>query len=100
MLLAGCQIHIAMRATGHNEAFGHRLHSAAENIGAGDQVRVVRDEEELLHEKGILGEGYCISGSMNLTESGVRLNDEQVRYSTEAAEIAELRVHFSNRYGS
>lgn len=100
MLAAGTSVYLATRDLEWNAAFRSRLEMTAEEIGAEDQLRIYWDEEKLLHEKGILGDGYCLIGSMNLTESGVRINDEQVRYSTEEADVAEQRIHFHNRYAT
>jgi hypothetical protein len=99
MIAAGTRITLATRDVAWNEPFRARLTATAEEIGAEDQLHIVWDEEERLHEKGILGDGYCIIGSMNVTESGVRLNDEQVRYSTDEEDVAEQRIHFTRRYG-
>lgn len=100
MLRSGCRVTIATRALDHNSRFRSRLEAVARDVSAIERLRVVWDEEELLHEKGLLGKGYCLSGSMNLTESGVRLNDEHVRFSVDPEEIAAFSVHFNNRYGS
>ena len=37
---------------------------------------------DLVHTKGLLGDGYLLSGSMNFTFSGIKLNDELVRFTT------------------
>jgi hypothetical protein len=99
MLAGGTTVNLATRALDWNIPFRDRLTRTAVEIGAEDQVNIVWDDEELLHEKGVLGDCYCLIGSMNVTESGVRLNDEQVRFSTEPDDVAEQRIHFSNRYG-
>jgi hypothetical protein len=100
LLRAGTKVTLATRALDHNDRFRKRLVQAAQEVGATELVRVVWDEEGLLHEKGLLGNGWCVSGSMNLTESGVRLNDEQVRFSLLPEEVAALSLHFHHRYGT
>lgn len=99
LLRSGTTVTLATRALDHNARFRKRLEHAAQEVGAEDLVRVFWDEEGLLHEKGLLGNGWCVSGSMNLTESGVRLNDEQVRFSLLPEEVAALSLHFNHRYG-
>lgn len=44
------------------------------------QYRLAKED---YHEKGILGPGVYIEGSMNLTHSGVYLNDEKITLHTE-----------------
>ena len=99
LLRSGTSVTLATRALDHNERFRKRLEQAAQEVGANRLLRVVWDEKGLLHEKGLLGNGWCVSGSMNLTESGVRLNDEQVRFSVLPDEVAALSLHFHHRYG-
>jgi phosphatidylserine/phosphatidylglycerophosphate/cardiolipin synthase-like enzyme len=99
LLRTGTRVTLATRALDHNERFRTRLETAARDVVASDLVSIVWDEEGLLHEKGLLGDEYCLSGSMNLTESGVRLNDEQVRFSLRPEEVAATSLHFHQRYG-
>jgi hypothetical protein len=100
LLRAGSRVTLATRAVDHNVRMRSRLEQAAADAGANEQLTIVWDEDGLLHEKGLLGDGWCLSGSMNLTENGVRQNDEQVRYSLIAEEVAALSLHFHHRYGS
>jgi hypothetical protein len=44
-------------------------------------------EDDRLHEKGIVTNRYYLRGSMNLTFSGVKLNEESVELSTDAASV-------------
>lgn len=52
-----------------------------------------------LHAKGLLGDDYCVSGSMNFTHNGVEHLDEMVTYTTEPAVVGALRIEFSREYG-
>jgi phosphatidylserine/phosphatidylglycerophosphate/cardiolipin synthase-like enzyme len=52
-----------------------------------------------LHEKGVLGDGFYLSGSMNFTFSGISLNEEAVHYSVDPAFVAENKILFANRWG-
>jgi hypothetical protein len=44
-------------------------------------------EDQRLHEKGISTNRYYLRGSMNLTFSGVKLNEESVELSTETENV-------------
>lgn len=56
-------------------------------------------ERSKLHTKGLLGEDYCIIGSMNFTQNGVEVLEELVRYTTNVEEVGELRLEFASEYG-
>ena len=53
-----------------------------------------------MHEKGLLGDDYYLSGSMNFTENGIRLNDEAVKYELSPEAVAQARVSFRQQYGA
>lgn len=95
----GTEVVVATRADTHNDAFRERLTAAAGALAAGDRVRHVIDADEEQHEKGLLGDGFFLSGSMNFTVRGVHLNDEVVTVSVDEAEVAQARLNFRHRYG-
>ena len=57
-------------------------------------------EVDELHTKGILGDDYQITGSMNFTFNGVRKNDELIHFDTDPDLNAQLRLEFEQFYGS
>ena len=73
-----------------------RLQAAFEDTGLGDKCDV--RELQTLHTKGILSDHALLLGSMNLTESGVHLNDEQISIEFGATKLAEARVNFVNYF--
>ncbi len=89
----GTSLHIHTRPDEHNKAFKRRIQEALGDAGLLDQLRWT-DSNGLLHTKGVLTDRVLIDGSMNLTESGVALNEEAVTVSFNLAHIAEARVHF------
>lgn len=99
LLRRGCSLVVATRPDDHNRRFVHRLTTSAAGSGVGDRLLIHQDERERLHEKGLLGDDYYVSGSMNFTESGVRLNDEALKYETTPDAVAQARVHFRQEYG-
>ena len=56
-------------------------------------------ERETLHAKGLLGNDYCLSGSMNFSYSGMNKWDEALTFHTKKDAIAELRLEFEAEYG-
>ena len=53
---------------------------------------------DTLHLKGLLGKDYYLSGSMNLTYSGVEINHEGISLNRSPEAIAEARIHFQENY--
>jgi phosphatidylserine/phosphatidylglycerophosphate/cardiolipin synthase-like enzyme len=100
LLRKGVNVVIATRPDAHNTRFVQRLESAARSNGCSERLIVHQDEREGLHEKGLLGDDYYVSGSMNFTESGIRLNDEAVKLELNPQAVAQARVHFRQNYGT
>jgi hypothetical protein len=76
------------------------LEAAAVAVGAGHRVANVIDRTDEQHTKGLLGDGYFVSGSMNLTVRGVYINDEQVTLTIDEHEVAQARINFRDHYGA
>lgn len=89
----GTELHIHTRPDDHNKTFKRRIHETLGDAGLTEQLRW-SDRNALLHTKGVWTDRVLIDGSMNLTESGVALNDEAVTVSFEPDEVAAARVHF------
>ena len=100
LLSNGAGVVIATRPDTHNTRFVQRLESAARSNGCAERLLVHRDDRERLHEKGLLGDDYYVSGSMNFTESGIRLHDEAVKLELDPQAVAQARVHFRQNYGA
>lgn len=95
LMEGGTTVHVATRPVEHNAAFLDRLRRSAEPEGLPLVVHPVED----LHEKGILADGFYLSGSMNFTFSGISLNEEAVHYFVDAAVVAQHRILFAQRWG-
>lgn len=94
LTVRGCAVYVELRPDDHNTRFVKRLRAAAPS-GASLNLRT----SEVLHEKGLLADSFILSGSMNVTYSGVQLLDELVRLDTSASAIAEARLAFRARWG-
>jgi phosphatidylserine/phosphatidylglycerophosphate/cardiolipin synthase-like enzyme len=95
LLELGTTVHVATRPDTRNRPFLDRLRRAAES----ERLPLRMHEQEELHEKGILGDGFYLSGSMNFTFSGISLNEEAVHFIVEPAAVAENRVILLSRWG-
>ena len=85
LLARGSQIRLVIREHGHNEYFIARLRSLKAVYGDLLKWTVGKD----FHAKGLLGADYFLSGSMNLTKSGISVNGEHLVLRTEPAVVAE-----------
>ncbi|WP_263451403.1 phospholipase D-like domain-containing protein DpdK [Hyalangium gracile] len=93
LLESGTTLHIATRPDSRNEAF-------LDVMRAGNHPRLKLHEQKALHEKGLLGDGYYLSGSMNFTYSGITLNEEFIHFFTAQDVVAEKRVLLAERWGA
>ena len=86
------RIIVVTRPDSQNQVFLDRLSERSVEAGFGDIFQVLIRER--LHTKGILTSGGLLLGSMNLTYSGLELNDESVCFETSTEAIAKARVEF------
>lgn len=89
----GTTLHIHTRPDDHNKVFKRRVQESLGDTGLIDQLHWT-DRNALLHTKGIWTDRVLLDGSMNLTESGVAINEEVVTVSFDPKQIAAARVHF------
>jgi hypothetical protein len=97
LLDRGGTIVLAARPDERNESLLRALEDQAESSGHRARLHTHRAED--LHEKGLLGDGWHIGGSMNFTYSGVHLLEEAVTYTTDPTIVAETRLSYLTRWG-
>lgn len=95
-IMGQSRVHIVARPDSHNDAFLRKMDDLSRASDDADNLHVtIRDT---LHLKGLLGQDYYLSGSMNLTYNGVEVNHEGVTLDRSAKGIAEARIHFKENY--
>lgn len=90
---SGTELTVVCRPDQHNEHFLNRLRSRADDA----RVRVVQDAD--IHEKTLCGRDWLLSGSMNFTMRGMRVNDEAVSYKVSEQAAAATRIDLTRRWG-
>lgn len=97
-LMSQSSVHIVARPDSHNDAFLRKMDdlSRASNNAGNLDVKT----RDTLHLKGLLGQDYYLSGSMNLTYNGVEVNHEGVSLDRSAEAISAARIHFQENYGA
>jgi hypothetical protein len=94
LLTRGRQIVVVTRGVDSNAKFLNDLSELADQHMVHDQVEVVvRDN---LHTKGILLSQSLLLGSMNLTFTGLEINDEWIQFSTDSEDLARTRLEFES----
>ena len=91
----GTSVHVAMRNVAHNQPVSGKLREIVRIQHCSLKIHY----EQELHEKGLLGDGYWLSGSMNFTFNGISFNNEIVTFCTEPSAIARQQIAFSEAWG-
>lgn len=93
----GTHVVIATRPEVENLHFVESIREAVRGRAIDDALTVaVRD---VLHAKGLLGDLFCVSGSMNFTFHGIDVQTELLNLQVDPAQVAQLRVQLHSEYG-
>jgi phosphatidylserine/phosphatidylglycerophosphate/cardiolipin synthase-like enzyme len=93
----GSRLIVATRTGKENQKAHEALRHALGNQRAEKRLTIHRRPK--LHSKGLLGEGYCISGSMNFTHNGIEHLEEMITYTRDPARVGRLRIEFDSEFG-
>lgn len=96
-LRIGTTVVIATRPVPHNQPFLSQLAVAASELGVSSSL--LFHEAEDLHGKGLLGDEFYLSGSMNFTHGGVELLEETVKFDVSDDIVAQARLVYYERWG-
>lgn len=88
----GTQVHVAVRRVEHNEATVERIRRAC----AADALHVYLSDD--LHEKMMVGRDWLLTGSMNFTWNGTRVNEESMEFQFDLKEAARQRLELRTRW--
>ena len=91
----GTQIIIATRPDDPGNRQVHQSMRAA----LPDRHRVTHIERSNLHAKGLVGDRFALTGSMNLTFNGIGNLTELLSFQVDPREVEALRVMFAHEYG-
>ena len=96
LLSRGAHLRLIIREHGHNDYFIARLQTLKARYG--DLIKWTIEKD--FHAKGLLGGDYFLSGSMNLTLSGISINGEHLVLRTDPATVAEQAIELETRWES
>ncbi len=94
LAVKGCEVVVLVRDHEWNRSFIEKMRALSHLPG----IRPIIAPD--FHEKGLLGDDYVLSGSMNLTWSGVTVNDEHILLRTEASAVSERRLQLEEKWGA
>ena len=99
--LAGLGTHIVVGTTtdSHNNQFLRKLKTLAEDLRVESRLTVSIDSSDLLHTKALTADDFALSGSMNITFTGIQLREELIDLRTEDAFVAQARMDAYDRFG-
>lgn len=90
LMARGSSVVIVTRNLDANTSFLNGLRESAERNAL--EHKVVIKTSNLLHTKGILLSKSLLTGSMNLTYTGLEMNDEWIQFSIDPEDIANTRL--------
>jgi len=93
----GTTVLLATRPEGHNRLFLQQIEQSCADIGHASRVRC--RTAETLHETGIVGDSFYLSGSMNMTHEGLELLEEVLHFTTHIETVSQTRVRYFDRWG-
>lgn len=93
LMARGTEVYIITRNEESNKVFLSRLRDLVQQHALEDRV-VVKIYDQL-HTKGILLSRSLLIGSMNLTYSGLTINDEWIEFSLDKEDLARTRLEFA-----
>jgi phosphatidylserine/phosphatidylglycerophosphate/cardiolipin synthase-like enzyme len=96
LVTRGGQIRIMVREVEHNIIFLERMKNIQRRYGECIDWRT----DPVFHAKGILGDDFLIEGSMNITKSGLVINDERVTFRLDPEGIAQRRLELEEKWAS
>ena len=94
LLSFGTEVVIVTRPDDHCKNFIGNLKDEADTLGGYENLKVIWRQE--LHTKGVLTPKALVTGSMNLTNNGLDLLDEQVTFDTDPRDISQGRINFES----
>jgi len=99
----GTTVHVATRPERRGawvESTNAFLQVLSESVGYEVERLVIhREQEDRLHQKGLLGDHFYLRGSMNFTHNGIQVNNEQVEFTDSRDAIGRARHEFKERWG-
>lgn len=93
LTIRGAEVNIVTRNEESNKVFLSKLRDLIQLHAL--ENRIIVKIHNVLHTKGILLSQSLLMGSMNMTYSGLTINDEWIEYSLDKEDLARTRLEFA-----
>lgn len=93
----GTHMVVVTRPDDHNKSFVNGLRAMMVDLGMERRLTITIKND--LHLKGLLGDQYYLSGSMNFTNNGVNILEEGLTFDTDPKYVAQAHVDFHHYFG-
>ena len=93
----GSSIALVMNDSKHNDWIIDRLDSL--RLGELYPEKLIVRQMKSIHAKGIVGDHFALTGSMNITFNGVHINDEYIDYTAQPGIVHETLTQFTEYLG-
>jgi hypothetical protein len=90
----GTVVHVVLSNAPHNSF----MRAALQHASGEATRRIYLYTDDMNHSKGILGDHFFLSGSMNLTLNGIGHLGETVYFHVDPEIVAESRIEFQTRW--
>jgi len=94
-LSRGSDIALVMNFDRHNNWMVNKLHELSDEYPEQLTIRQL----ETIHAKGIVSDHFALTGSMNITYSGVHINSEHIDYTADPVIVNETLAQFEEYLG-
>jgi phosphatidylserine/phosphatidylglycerophosphate/cardiolipin synthase-like enzyme len=98
LMSRGTEVNVVTRNEESNKVFLNKLRDLVQHHALEDRVNVKIHAQ--LHTKGILLSRSLLIGSMNLTYSGLTINDEWIEFSLDQQDLARTKLEFARYLGT
>ena len=95
----GCHVVVGTTTDPHNTRFVERLAQLTSDLRLAERFTIAIDPSEHLHTKAITGDDFALSGSMNITYSGIEVREELVQLHRDEGFVAQAKMDAFDRFG-
>lgn len=99
MARRGSKVRVTTTSDPKNNYFLGKLSEEKLEQGVGNNLLWRMDDDEQLHEKALLGDDFCVFGSMNFTFFGLQIRRELLKFETSTSKVAEIRFGMRDDFG-
>jgi len=94
LLSKGGHVRLFIRRDPHNDYILRKFERLKSEFSNNIEWKVISG----FHDKGMVGDNYFLTGTMNLTFSGIQRNTEHIYFKTDPVQISRQRIHLQREW--